>query len=191
MVDNGANFIAEKCHLNTFLYAARRLEIIVRAKGEDGLTPLVTAIIHDCQEVLESIIGLILKNFENFIGEDNPLWRMLRVFRSSEFNNGNPVLHLARHLDIIRLMIEQGDDVNVTDKHRLAPLHYASHFGRLEMMKSLFANGANVNSKADDGSTPLHEVCGLYCSGVEPINWLVESGSSVNSEDHSGKTHYI
>ena len=67
-------------------------------------------------------------------------------------------LHLAvreGHLDIARLLIDWGAEVDVLDTRDFTPLHNAAWNGNLEMTKLLLDSGADINASTYDGDTPL------------------------------------
>lgn len=54
------------------------------------------------------------------------------------------------------MLLAEGVEVNVTNKHGDTPLHWAALNGRRDMAEWLLTHGADVNAKANDGATPLH-----------------------------------
>lgn len=79
------------------------------------------------------------------------------------------------HLRILKLLIERGADVNVTDWHGNTPLINAAYFGHMDVVKALLEKGANVNTISKEGTTAL--IAAIY-SGKEPlINYLLSFGA--------------
>jgi len=71
---------------------------------------------------------------------------------------GNTPLHLAMnmgYIDIVKLLLAKGADVNARDSYSSTPLHYAAKSGRKDIAELLLAKGAEVNAKDRDGQTPL------------------------------------
>ena len=67
-------------------------------------------------------------------------------------------LHAAaasRQLEIARLLIERGADVNARQQAEFTPLHEAAASGQLEFAELLLTHGADVKAKSDAGKTPL------------------------------------
>jgi RNA polymerase sigma factor (sigma-70 family) len=68
---------------------------------------------------------------------------------------------LSASLDAARLLIENGADVNSRRGGRgvprsgWTPLHYCAGFGFSDLIDALIARGANINSRDDQGKTPL------------------------------------
>ena len=61
----------------------------------------------------------------------------------------------ARQLDIARLLIAHGADVNARASGDFTPLHEAAAGGKLDFARLLIEHGADVNAKTTDCKTPL------------------------------------
>ena len=74
---------------------------------------------------------------------------------------GRSVLHAAAcggSNDCLRMIIEQGVEVNSKDKNKRTPLHYSAAHAKLNCITELVANRANVNVADKFGRSPLHYV---------------------------------
>jgi len=78
-------------------------------------------------------------------------------------NQGTTALHHAArngHVDMLKVMIEKGADVNLTEDAPAepgnTPLHTACIYGRGEVVKLLIASGADDTLKNLNGETPAH-----------------------------------
>ena len=60
----------------------------------------------------------------------------------------------SQNLEITRLLIENGADVDATQNGGFTPLHAASHNGQIKMIKLLIAAGANPRIKNNENKTP-------------------------------------
>lgn len=58
------------------------------------------------------------------------------------------------HVGILRLLVEEGADINSLDLEEQTPLHYASCCGHVEAAKYLLSIGADFSRKNGDGMTP-------------------------------------
>ena len=60
-----------------------------------------------------------------------------------------------KNIDLARLLVARGANVNCRGEEGGSPLHEAAGSGQLEFAKLLLDHGANVNGKDDNGKTPL------------------------------------
>ncbi|CAF0933695.1 unnamed protein product [Adineta steineri] len=63
---------------------------------------------------------------------------------------------VAGNIDILKLLIDNGANVNLKDSKNFRPIHYAAWQGRTESVFILLRCGANVNEQSLNGDTPLH-----------------------------------
>ncbi|KAL9596847.1 MAG: hypothetical protein Q9219_005517 [cf. Caloplaca sp. 3 TL-2023] len=107
--------------------------------------------------------------------------------------HGTSLLHLASktsNLRLIRLLIQEGGDVNAQDVDGDTPLHWAmNRHGNYEAARLLIENGADLANHAVDGSTPLHT---YFNDTIEKVlrrdEWIEET--LPNSQGMS-ITHYL
>jgi len=59
------------------------------------------------------------------------------------------------YLEIVKLLIENGADINKSDNYGQTPLFIACQNGYLEIVKLLIENGADINKSNNNGKTPL------------------------------------
>jgi len=59
------------------------------------------------------------------------------------------------NLELARLLIARGANVNCRGEEGVSPLHEAAGSGQIELAKLLLDHGANLNAKDDKGKTPL------------------------------------
>ena len=92
------------------------------------------------------------------------------------------------HLDIARLLIEHGANVNAQDDEASSPLRMALYFRQFDVVPPLLRKGADANVRLNrhSESTPLHIAS---CSGHPiVIKSLLEYGAQVNVWDGKGRT---
>lgn len=74
--------------------------------------------------------------------------------------HGTTLLHLASktsNLELIRLLIQEGGDVNAQDEDGETPLHWAmAGKGNYDIVRMLIENGADLANNTVDRRTPLH-----------------------------------
>ena len=85
---------------------------------------------------------------------------------------------LSLHL-VLDSLIKNGEDVNAIDKNKDTPLHLASRYGKLELVKLLIEHGADMNVKNNYGKTPLHWA--IKNNNLEMAKLLVENGADVHT----------
>jgi len=79
--------------------------------------------------------------------------------------------------------IEEGGDINVQfGKQRQTPLFWACT-GRISLLQSLIAHGANVHARDWNDSTPLHRA--VFTNSEEAVYCLIYHGASVHARDNS------
>jgi len=77
-------------------------------------------------------------------------------------DDGSTPLHVACEVGdpvIVEQMLEDGADVNVTDKNGRAPLHIACKWGHTNVTMELLERGSNPLTPDSTGLTPLHVAC--------------------------------
>jgi ankyrin repeat protein len=93
-------------------------------------------------------------------------------------------LHLASqegHLEVVRLLLTRGANLNVKTEDWHTPLFLASNNGRLEVVQILLENGADLDGSDLLKKTPLH---GASENGhFEVILSLLDRGANVNAKD--------
>ncbi len=173
----------------------------VCSKNADGSTELVHLLINSGASVnAKENMGLTPIHFA--AGEGNRAIVSALVDRGADIRAtsaaGITVVHAcAMHgnAETLRLLLSIGatGDVNAKDEIGNAPAHYAVEnmndaFG---CTSALLAAGAEVNSIADTGGTPLHQACSKKGT-IELVRLLLSYGASVNPKDNEGRApiHY-
>jgi ankyrin repeat protein len=88
------------------------------------------------------------------------------------------------HLQVIKLLLAKGADVNAKGQYERTALSEASGSGHLEIVKLLLVKGADVNAKDDSGWTAL--MFAAMDGNVEIVQALLDKGPDIN---HVGGMH--
>jgi len=114
--------------------------------------------------------------------------------------DGRTALHWAAiegHADVALLLLDEGAEVDAADTRneypggQFTPLHYAAHFGKLEVTRVLLRAGADPNPENIFGRTPL-QILVRGTGSVELAAWygrhalvdlLLDRGAALPSSD--------
>ncbi|CAH0553399.1 unnamed protein product [Brassicogethes aeneus] len=91
----------------------------------------------------------------------------------------------AGHLDIVKLLVAHGADVNAQSTSGNTPLMYGCAGGHTEVVKFLLENGANVEDHNENGHTPLMEAASAGHVGLAKI--LLMHGAGINTHSNEFK----
>ncbi|XP_055679921.1 ankyrin repeat and KH domain-containing protein mask isoform X9 [Lutzomyia longipalpis] len=106
-------------------------------------------------------------------------------------NDCTPLMEAASagHVDIIKLLISHGADVNAQSSTVTpignTPLMYACAGGHVAAVQELLANGANVEDHNENGHTPLMEAASA--GHVEVAKILLDHGAGINTHSNEFK----
>ena len=142
----------------------------VNLKNSDGRSVLHTAVLF-----CPGLINLLLEK-----GAD---------INIQEDKQGDTPLHVAikhNRLKAIKILIENGSDINAKNKNIKTPLHLASELNHIEVIKLLIQNGADINSKSKYDFKPLH--IASQNGYIEAIKLLIQNGADINSKNVEGIT---
>ena len=84
-------------------------------------------------------------------------------------------------IDMMKLLIDNGADINYADENEFTPLNTAIEIGDMELTKFLITNGANVNSLMQDGVSLI--VYAISQNNMDLLQILIENGANVNNTD--------
>ena len=90
-------------------------------------------------------------------------------------------------IDMVKEMVEvKGVDINKQIDGRL-PLHYASDYGQLEVLKFLCSKGAQLNSEDKHGISPL--LAAIWEGHTSCVQFLLEKGASKTGTAPDGSSY--
>ena len=158
--------LAQRHGLSSWAELTRRVQAL--ASGEEAPTPFILA--------YRAVEDGDLARLRAMLDEHPELVRLRGT-------NGNDLFGMAGDLDIARLLLERGADVNRGNDYGWTKLHQAGYGDDRELAELLLAAGARTDLSArGDGGTPLvvalfwghREVVDLL--GLEPRNLRVAAG---------------
>ena len=145
-------------------------EIINHHRDEDGqsTTPLIIAAMNGNEKVVE-----VLLNFGAKIDKKGT------VIVDNEPRGGATALWCAScrdHYSIVKLLVENGADINLPTGDGSTPLRPPCFNGNLEIVQYLIEHGANVNAVNDNKETCL--MIASYKGQHNIVPYLLEKGAS-------------
>lgn len=105
---------------------------------------------------------------------------------NQEFIRGIRLLHETTSVEIAKLLISRGANVNATDYLNRTPLHYATKKKATKVAEVLISNGANIDAKTTKGWTPLFEAS--RWESFDIMDMLIQAGADVTMTDSNGNT---
>ncbi|CAG8905457.1 unnamed protein product [Penicillium egyptiacum] len=90
------------------------------------------------------------------------------------------------HLEVIKVLLDDGAEVTVTDNDGWTPVNAASSNRHLEVVKLLLENGADIGVANNDGWTPLYSAAS-NCH-LEVVKLLLNQGANISVVDKRGCT---
>ena len=108
---------------------------------------------------------------------------------SFSFRVGYTPLHTAasvNHIEMVKLLIKHGANINSKDEADNSPLHLAIYNGHGKLAKLLIESGAYIHSRNYNDNLPIQMAA--YAGLPEVIQQLIEAGSPINAQDQVGDT---
>ncbi|AXY04669.1 ankyrin repeat protein [Fowlpox virus] len=96
--------------------------------------------------------------------------------------NTTPIFYAINCIDTLKLLLENGADVNATSDNDNAVIHLATENRRYDIIKTLLDYGADVNMIGYRGKTPLYYATENY--SYRNMKLLLDHGSNPNIADH-------
>lgn len=126
----------------------------------------------------------------NHIGCLKLLLKKGRKYVNQKTMEGETALTLAccreASVDLVRVLLDNGADVNMGNNEDFTPLHQACKNGKLEIAEVLIEAGANLNAINYNMWTPLHFAVDANCLDV--MMYLISKGADVMIQDECGRT---
>jgi len=99
-----------------------------------------------------------------------------------------PAALRGTHFQVADLLYRHGAVVDVRGIYKRTPLHTASIYGLVDVMRWLLNHGADVNARQDDEDrwTPLH--LAAFNEELEAVQMLLGHNADINSLNKEGQT---
>lgn len=100
------------------------------------------------------------------------------------FDHDCPIIYACENndLEMIKILINNGYDINFTNWSGTSPLIYEAENGNLEGVKLLVKNGADIEQCDNMEHTPLFKA--MWCDHYEMAEYLIGKGVEINLTDH-------
>lgn len=124
-----------------------------------------------------ALLAMVVYGFTSILQE---WWDSADMNVSRRYSNGFSLLLFANSVEVMKLLLKRGINVNMPVNVYGSALGFAIVAGDLEKVKVLAEGGADVNAEfwELEYSTPLHAA--VVESSFEILKYLVEQGADVN-----------
>ncbi|KAJ8774243.1 hypothetical protein K2173_009674 [Erythroxylum novogranatense] len=114
---------------------------------------------------------------------------------AQDMQHGRTALHtasMANDVELVKIILDSGVDVNIRNVHNTIPLHVALARGAKSCVGLLLSAGANCNMQDDEGDNAFHIAADAAKMIRENLEWLIlmlsNPDAAVEVRNHSGKT---
>ena len=133
------------------------------------------------------------KKVEELIDNNKTVEEKIQFINTPINSSQDTPLNIAamfNNIDIVKLLVKAGAELDIANDDDETPLHTAVHRGNIKIVKFLIDRGANINTRDSiDRYTPLH--LALSCPGeiedkstmkyLNIANLLIESGANLEA----------
>lgn len=182
--------------------AVEKVKVLIEA-GVDvnyspyGMSPLIMAVTIPAQirQAENKMIEDINKQPSLYIsqlGREETKESLYNVIKETKVFFADYQKTIEPHIiHIIRLLLDNGANVNQAGADNAVPLHFAANTPEgesLEILKLLINSGVNVNVKDGYGNTPLFVA--NFAGNDEAIKLLIQAGADINVRNNAGQLYY-
>ncbi|TLP35500.1 ankyrin repeat domain-containing protein [Arcobacter arenosus] len=180
--------------------------INIEHKNNKGETPLLKALI----ESRFNLVNILLdKNACIDIKNNEGITPFYLIVKNDQHNIAKKLIEKGMNFleetyqdkSLIFLAIENGSyfiidhfvekiDLDKSDKEGRKPIHYATMFKDISILKLLIENKVNINAQDNKGVTPLHYA--VKYKNLDMLKVLIKNNVNLNLQDQNNKTplHY-
>ncbi len=154
----------------------------VNYKDDQGFSPLHrVACITGEFEMCCKIGKFLIEHEANVNNKRNPGF-------VSRLGGNNTPLHeavAARNLLMVKLLIENGADVNANNDEKVTPIYYAANSPNPAFVEYLISKGANVNSQSNDPECPT-PIFNAAVDHIKTLEVLIKNGADLKIKNTKG-----
>ncbi|XP_015894742.1 E3 ubiquitin-protein ligase KEG isoform X1 [Ziziphus jujuba] len=114
---------------------------------------------------------------------------------AQDAQHGRTALHtaaMANDVELVKIILDAGVDVNIRNVHNTIPLHVALARGAKSCVGLLLSSGADCNLQDDEGDNAFHIAAEAAKMIRENLEWLIimlrNPDAAIEVRNHSGKT---
>jgi len=112
------------------------------------------------------------------------------IYNKTALHRACSLQYNKKSLELAKLLVEFGADINLPDQHGYTPLNLTLILGgNIDLAWYLINQGADVNIKANEGTTTLMGAAKSH--SPELITYLLNKGFDINAQNEEGKTPLI
>ena len=93
------------------------------------------------------------------------------------------------HLEVVKILIEHGAEIEAIYKDGYTPLYIASQNGRLDVVEYLISQQANINMSCHHGSSPLY--IATQQGQLDVVNLLLQKGANAEATKSGFTPFYV
>jgi ankyrin repeat protein len=168
LIEHGANWIEEQVLSNAIKNEHKDLvEFLLEDAKNKKLSNYISL-----DDILESTKSVEL--FRMLVEEstdDKEKWKNLAFIKACKYNS----------LDVLKILIRKGVDVNYQNEKKETPLIIACSSGSKNVVKFLLEKGANVNKQGYGNDTPLLKA--IHNGDFQVVKILIEHGADLKLEN--------
>ena len=168
-------------------YLVNNEAININAQDNSLYTPLLYAVEKKHTDIAE----LLIKKSVEKDNTDNALNIMGRSTNQNISIDKTPLYEASQNgsLDIVKLLEENGADLNKKASNGISPIDIAFQNDHLDIMKYLIEQGADINSTDNDGMSLISKaIVKKSKDSVDLVKYLIEKGAKINKQSNDGWT---
>jgi len=116
-----------------------------------------------------------LEQVRNLLTQDPELLNLQNDLGLTPFNQAA----LSGKLEIMKMLVDMGADMNLGDNENSQPIHNAAVGGQIPVLEFLLVQGVDIDARDDFGMTPFLFSCSY--SQLETARFLLDNGADIKA----------